>query len=121
MRTTNIGANPDLTVARELRAAMLGRVVLRGDADYVQTGQVWNVAVRHQPMVIAMCKSHYDVHAAIRSTREQRLCVSVRGGGHDWAGRSIRHGGLVNDLSHMRRVDVDPRASVATIQGGQQH
>ena len=30
----------------------------------------------------------------------------------------LRHNGLVIDLSHMRRVDVDPVASVATIQGG---
>jgi len=38
----------------------------------------------------------------------------------DTTGREdlFRHDGLVIDLSHMRRVDVDPDTSVATIQGG---
>jgi FAD/FMN-containing dehydrogenase len=45
------------------------------------------------------------VQAAVRSAGEHGFPLSVRGGGHDWAGRSIRDGGLVIDLSEMRRVD----------------
>jgi FAD/FMN-containing dehydrogenase len=65
-----------------------------------------------------VCETSADVRAAVRSAREHGFPLSVRGGGHDWAGRSLRQGGLVIDLSHMRRVDVDPGASIATIQGG---
>jgi FAD/FMN-containing dehydrogenase len=97
---------------------MQGRVVLRGDDDYARTRQIWNGAVRHQPALFAVCETSADVQAAVRSARAYRLPLSVRGGGHDWAGRSLCHGGLVIDLSHMRRVDVDLEASVATIQGG---
>ena len=108
----------ELPVARELRSVMQGRVVPRGDGDYAQTRQIWNGAVQHEPALFAVCETSADVRAAVRSAREHRLALSVRGGGHDWAGRSLRHGGLVIDLSQMRRVDVDAASSIATIQGG---
>ena len=92
--------------------------MLRGDDDYAQTRQIWNGAVEHQPALIAVCETPADVQAAMRTARQHELPLSVRGGGHDWAGRALRHNGLVIDMSRMRRVDVDPRASVGTIGGG---
>lgn len=68
--------------------------------------------------MIAVCETPADVQAAVRTARQHDLPLSVRGGGHDWAGRALRHNGLVIDMSHMRRADVDPEASVATIVGG---
>lgn len=118
MSVTNIHSAWELTLARELRGKMQGRVVLRGDDDYVQTRQIWNGAVQHQPELFAVCETSADVQTAVQSARQHGLPLSVRGGGHDWAGRALRNNGLVIDLTHMRRVDVDPNASVATIQGG---
>ena len=118
MSVTNISAGSELRAARELQAVMQGRIVLRNDADYVQTRQIWNGAVRHQPALFAVCETSADVQAAVRSAREHRVNLSVRGGGHDWAGRALRHNGLVIDLSRMKRVDVDVEASIATVQGG---
>jgi len=95
-----------------------GRIVLQGDDDYARARQIWNGAVEHQPALFAVCETPADVQAAVRTARQQDLPLSVRGGGHDWAGRALRHNGLVIDMSRMRRVDVDPVASVATIEGG---
>jgi FAD/FMN-containing dehydrogenase len=118
MSVTNIHTGPELDGARQLRTVMQGRVVLPGDDDYAQTRQIWNGAVEHQPALIAVCETPADVQAAVRTARQHNLPLSVRGGGHDWAGRALCHDGLVIDMSHMRRVDVDPVASVATIEGG---
>jgi FAD/FMN-containing dehydrogenase len=108
----------ELAVARELRAVIHGRVVLRNDDDYGQMRQTWNGAVQHQPALFAVCETSADAQAAVRCAREHGFALSVRGGGHDWAGRSLRDRGLVIDLSQMKRVDVNPEASVATVQGG---
>jgi len=104
--------------ADELRTALPGRVALPGEELYDKGSQVWNGAVRHRPAMIAFCNKPEDVQAAVRAARHHGLTLSVRGGGHDWAGRALRNGGLVIDLTGMRDVAVDPRARVATVAGG---
>ncbi len=44
--------------------------------------------------------------------------MTVRGGGHNVAGRSIRDGLLLLDLSKLRHVSVNRESRVATVQGG---
>jgi FAD/FMN-containing dehydrogenase len=118
MSVVNTIGKSEIPAADELRQVMQGKVVVYGDEEYSRARQVWNGAVEHQPALFAMCENTSDVQAAVRSARAHELPLSVRGGGHDWAGRALRHDGLVVDLSKMRRVDVDPVTSVATIQGG---
>jgi len=79
---------------------------------------LWNAAVDHRPALIVRARSPRDVQEAIRVARDRGMRLSVLGGGHDWAGRALRDGGLVIDLSGMRRVTVDARARVAAVGGG---
>jgi hypothetical protein len=60
------------------------------------------------------------VQAAVRVARRHGLPLSVRCGGHDWAGRALYTDGLVIDLTSMRQVVVDPHSRVATVAGGAQ-
>ncbi|WP_426419713.1 FAD-binding oxidoreductase [Bradyrhizobium genosp. A] len=103
---------------RELRATMQDRVVSRGDDAYSRTRRIWNGAVENQPALFAVCETSADVQAAVRSARQHGLPLSVRGGGHDWAGRALCPEGLVVDLSRMRQVIVDPQSRIATVAGG---
>jgi len=104
--------------ADELRTAMSGRVVVPGHELYEEGSRVWNGAVRRRPAMIAFCREPEDVQAAVRAARRHGLPLSVRGGGHDWAGRALRDDGLVIDLTGMRDVAVDPRARVAAVARG---
>jgi FAD/FMN-containing dehydrogenase len=104
--------------ADELRTAMSGAVALPGHELYEVGSRVWNRAVRRRPAIVAFCEQAEDVQAAVRVARHHGLPLSVRGGGHDWAGRALSDGGLVIDLTRMRDVAVDPRALVATVAGG---
>jgi FAD/FMN-containing dehydrogenase len=106
------------TCAAELRAVMPDRVALPGDELYDAGCRVWNGAVHHRPKLIAFCERQEDVQAAVGAARRHGLPLSVRGGGHDWAGRALRDEGLVIDLTRMRDVAVDPRARAATVAGG---
>jgi FAD/FMN-containing dehydrogenase len=119
MSTLNLAAESGLAAASELRQeGMQGRIVLPDDPNYEQARRLFNAAVDHRPTLIALCETVKDVQAAVRVARARELDLSVRGGGHDWAGRAVRHGGLVIDLSRMRQVKIDARAQVATIEGG---
>ena len=50
---------------------------------------------------------------AVNFARTHDLVVSVRGGGHNIAGNAVCDGGLMIDLSLMKRVRVDPGARQA--------
>jgi FAD/FMN-containing dehydrogenase len=116
--TTNMASEFGLMAAQALRVVMPGKVALPGEDSYLQARQIYNGAVEYQPALFALCETVADVQAAVRVAREHNLGLSVRGGGHDWAGRSLRDRGLVIDLSKMRRVEVDVKAQVATAEGG---
>lgn len=101
---------------RDLRAQMQGRVTAPADEGYDNARKVWNGAVDHRPVGIAFCRSVEDVQAAVRIARAHDIPVSIRGRGHDTAGRSVRPDALVIDLSLMNRVQVE--GQFATVGGG---
>ena len=118
MTTIDMVRQSALAAARDLRAVMRGKVVLEGEDTYQSVRQIWNRAVDYQPALFALCETLADVQAAVRSARAHNISLSVRGGGHDWAGRALRQGGLVIDLTRMRHVEVDAAARLATVAGG---
>jgi FAD/FMN-containing dehydrogenase len=68
--------------------------------------------------VIVRCLTAEDVVAALAFARHAGLEVSIRGGGHNVAGRAVTDGGLMIDLAQMKRIAVDPAARTATVEGG---
>lgn len=87
-------------------------------AGYDDAVRLWNGAVDRRPSLVAQPLSTAEVQTLVRAARERGLPLSVRGGGHDWAGRALADGGLVIDMSRMRAVVVDPVTRVATAAGG---
>ncbi len=101
-----------------LRRELGDRLLAPDDPAFVAATRIWNAAVPHRPAAAVRCRDAGDVRAAVRAARECGMPLSVRGGGHDWAGRALRDGGLVLDLSGMRDVRVDPAAGTAAVGGG---
>ncbi len=101
-----------------LRQRFHGQIIGPDDAGYDDARRVWNHMIDRRPACIARCASVDDVVAAVNFGREQRLPIAVRGGGHSVAGLGTVDDGIVIDLSLMRRVDVDPEARIAHVQGG---
>ena len=89
MSVIHKSTNPHSAAARELRTKMQGRLVSRGDDDYARTRQIWNGSVENQPAFFAVCETSADVQAAVRIARQHGIALSVRGGGHGWAGRAL--------------------------------
>jgi FAD/FMN-containing dehydrogenase len=118
MNVISKSATSNSAAARQLRTTMQGRVVPWDDDDYARTRRIWNGAIENQPALFAICETSVDVQAAVRCARRHEIPLSVRGGGHDWAGRALCPNGLVIDLGGMRQVIVDPHARTATVSGG---
>ncbi|MCI4066346.1 FAD-binding oxidoreductase [Micromonospora sp. R77] len=92
--------------------------MLTAGTEFDEARTLWNGAVTTRPSVVARCVDTADVQAGVRAAREKGLPLSVRGGGHDWAGRALADGGLTLDLSPMRQVSVDATTAVAIVAGG---
>jgi FAD/FMN-containing dehydrogenase len=93
------------------------RVSRPGDTGYVAATAIWAAPTGPMPRAVVHCENKEDVQWAIRAARELDLPLSVRGGGHDWAGRSLCSG-IVIDLSGMNGVVVDVGDRMAWISGG---
>jgi FAD/FMN-containing dehydrogenase len=113
-----MGRTAATSVESRLRAHVRGPVRAPGDDGYDDARRLWNGAVDHRPAALVRCLDADDVRAALLVARDHGADVSVRGGGHDWAGRALRDGGVVLDLSGLREVVVDVAGSVAHAQGG---
>ncbi|WP_226584159.1 FAD-binding oxidoreductase [Halobacillus litoralis] len=96
---------------------MRGHLVLPEDSNYDEVRSIWNGVIDRKPTLIAQCKGTADVISSVNFAREEGLEVSVRGGGHGVAGKSICSG-LVIDLSHMNAVRVDSESKRVRVEGG---
>ncbi|SCF01689.1 FAD-binding oxidoreductase [Micromonospora chokoriensis] len=106
------------TAAARLRALLGDRLHEPGDSAYSTTTRLWNGAVQRSPALVARCLDAAEVADAVRIAARCHLPLSVRSGGHDWAGRALRDGGLVLDLTGLRTVRVDPATATVTVGGG---
>ncbi len=102
----------------DLAARLTGQIILPEDETYEQVRQIWNRGVTTRPLAFIRCTTTQDVIHAVRWVRSHGLPLSVRGGGHDFAGRALRKHGVVIDCSLMRRVSINPETRTARIQGG---
>ena len=95
-----------------------GRALKAGDPDYDNSRAVWNGAIDRKPAVIARCADVHQVASAVRFARDADLEISVRGGGHNYAGTAVGDGGLMIHLGGMNQVSVDPAARRVRCGGG---
>jgi FAD/FMN-containing dehydrogenase len=101
-----------------LRTVLAGKVITPEDADYDTARIQWNNDIDRRPVAIARCLSPTDVSAALHFARQQELEISVRGGSHGFAGSGVCDGGLMIDLSAMRRVSINADTRLAQVDGG---
>jgi FAD/FMN-containing dehydrogenase len=107
----------DATV-QDFTASLRGGVLRPTDEGYDEARKIHNGMIDRRPTLIARCAGVADVITSIRFARDQRLLVSIRGGGHSIPGFSVCDGGLMIDLSRMRGVRVDAARETVRAEGG---
>jgi FAD/FMN-containing dehydrogenase len=102
----------------QLRSAVAGEVFTPKDAGYDQVRRIHNGMIDKRPSVIVRCQNTADVVDAVKFAREHELEISIRGGGHNVAGRAVTDGGLMVDTQTMKGVYVDPASRRVRAQPG---
>ncbi|HXH61870.1 MAG TPA: FAD-binding oxidoreductase, partial [Fimbriimonadaceae bacterium] len=90
-----------------LASQVSGRLLSAGTAGYDEARSIWNAMIDKKPALIVECQSTQDVVAAVKFAQANGLYASVRGGGHNIAGKALCDGGMLIDLSPMKTVTVD--------------
>ena len=108
----------DTAAVDRLGEQLRGEVLLPGQAGYDGARAIWNGMIDRRPALIARCRGPADVLRSVAFARERGLLLSVKGGGHNIAGKAVCDGGLMIDLSPMTGVRVDPCARRAWVEPG---
>jgi FAD/FMN-containing dehydrogenase len=108
----------DNEVVGELVGRVSGPVLTPQDPGYDEGRAVHNGLVDRSPALIVRAHTTGDVVAALALARRAGLEVSVRGGGHNVAGRAVSDGGVMISLADMKHVSVDAERATVTAQGG---
>jgi FAD binding domain-containing protein/berberine-like enzyme len=101
-----------------VRASFDGDVLTADDPAYEEARRVWNGDIDRRPALILRCATPEQVAQAIEIARRDGIELSVRGGGHNFAGSAVRDDALMIDLSPLDAVSVDPDARRARVAGG---
>ena len=101
-----------------LKNNVKGQIVLPDDPNYDEIREIWNAMIDRRPAVIVQCAETDDVLHAISYARENRLEISIRGGGHNIAGSALCDNGLLIDFSNMTTVSVDAQKRRAYVEPG---
>ncbi len=104
--------------AAEFGKIFRGKLMRPGDVGYDEARRVHNGLIDKRPALIAQCGDASDVAESVRLAQRLGLEVAVRGGGHNVTGRATIDGGVMIDLSPMKRIQVDPERRRVRAQGG---
>jgi FAD/FMN-containing dehydrogenase len=108
----------DSALVPDLRRQISGLVLEPTDAGYEAARTVHNGLIDRRPALIVRCRRTNDVVAALAFARREGLEISIRGGGHNVAGRAVTDRGLMIDLGEMKGITVDPDRATARAEGG---
>src|SRR5215208_3852555 len=105
-------------ISAGLGESLSGSILLPDAEGYDRARAIYNGLIDRRPALIVRCRTTGDVAAALAVARREGLDVSIRGGGHNVAGRSVTDGGVMIDLAEMKEIAIDPERMTATAQGG---
>ena len=86
----------------ELRPLLRGTIVLPDDPGYDERRAIWNAMIDRRPAAILECRGASDVQGAVRFARSEGIAFTVRGAGHNIAGKAVADGVLSVSYTHLR-------------------
>ena len=101
-----------------LGEAFSGQVLAPGDPGYDEARRIHNGLIDKRPAADRAMSAHGGRRGRGQLRQEEGLEISVRGGGHNVAGRAVTDGGLMIDLSLMKGIHVDPARPSGARAGG---
>ena len=103
---------------REVRANLVGELVLPGDADWDEARLAWHLAVDQQPAAVAIPEDVHDVIEIVEWARDAGYRIAPQGTGHNAPALGDLAGTVLMKLHRLRGVTVDPETRTARAAAG---
>lgn len=102
----------------ELRALLGRQVISADDAGYDEARSVFYGGIDRRPATIVRARDAADVSRVVTIVRESGLELAIKSGGHSLVGHGTTEGGILLDLSNMKRLEIDVEGRTAWAQTG---
>lgn len=102
----------------ELRALFNGKVIAPDDPRYEEARTPFYGGIDKHPAAIIRAADAGDVSRLVSLAREHGFELAVRSGGHSNAGHCTSEGGIVLDLSAMKKLEIDHEHQTAWVETG---
>lgn len=108
----------DQKTIQEFSQTLSQPLIMPFDSGYDEERSVWNGMVDKRPAMIAKCMNADDIKKCVNFAQSHDLLVSIKGGGHNVAGKAVCDDGLMINLSQMNAVIVDPDKRTVSVESG---
>jgi FAD/FMN-containing dehydrogenase len=105
-------------VVDQLRTEIQGDLILPDDNRYDAARKIWNDMIDRRPALIVQCQTINDIISAVKFSKKFQLIITLRGAGHNIAGKSLQDDAMLIDLSLMRKVNVDSASQTVMVEPG---
>ncbi|MFD1134650.1 FAD-binding oxidoreductase [Paenibacillus urinalis] len=100
---------------------LTGRVIFKGDPGYEAARKNWDPHTDRFPKVFVFAQKTQDVANAIRWARQNHIPLRARSGRHALEGNlSQINGGIVIDVSEMKKITLDKKNGTVIVETGNQ-
>lgn len=103
---------------RDLRANLVGELVVPGDENWDEARLAWHLAVDQRPAAVAIPENVHDVIEIVHWARESGLWVAPQGTGHNAPALGDLAGTVLLKTHKLRGVTIDPVVQTARAAAG---
>jgi FAD/FMN-containing dehydrogenase len=103
---------------RDVRANLVGELVLPGDSNWDEARKAWHLAVDQRPAAVAVPENVHDVIEIVHWAAEEGLRVAPQGTGHNAPALGDLAGTVLVKMHALKGVTVDPARRTARAEAG---
>jgi len=89
------------------------------DEEYQRSVAVANLLYRFtRPSCVVQPENSSQVQTIVKEAKQRNIPITIKNGGHSYAGFSTTDNGILLDLLRMKKVNLDMESKTVTLEGG---
>jgi FAD/FMN-containing dehydrogenase len=103
---------------RDVRANLVGELVLPGDSNWDEARLAWHLAVDQRPVAVAVPENVHDVMEIVHWAGEAGFQITAQGTGHNAPALGDLAGTVLVKMHKLKGVSIDADARIARVNAG---